>query len=473
MKKYKKIALSCGIILAVVLLSVYIYGYIRSQRAHIPNNKKVIRPKFKTQILLNKEMTPQQMKEDIDYLVNTLKNVHPKTYNGFDKSQQNIIKNAYKKVKTSMKAENFYFVANEIICSFKDAHTSLNMDINKKDRIIYMPLIWLHDGLYIKKDTDKLKKGDEVISIGGKRISDLLDKLWKVIPAENSQWVKVIGSNNLIKEPYLRYLKVVKNNYVDIKIERKGKKLSVSLPLVDSKDIVKNQKYTTEDWVSYSLDKENSLGVFKLNICKNDNHYKEALNNFFETISENKIENIAVDLRNNTGGNSSVVDEFMHYLDVDSYMSFGSYVRYSKEAAKQRGYRIETGYDSYKNKEIKNKKVKNNNLIFKGNVYVITSPKTFSSANWFTLIFKDNNIGKIIGEPTGNQPSCYGDILTFQLPNSGFRFNVSYKKFTRPNIKNDPENCVKPDIMVYTKIEDILNNEDAQVDKLIQILKNN
>lgn len=48
---------------------------------------------------------------------------------------------------------------------------------------------------------------------------------------------------------------------------------------------------------------------------------------------------------------------------------------------------------------------------FKRNVYILTSSLTFSSANDFAVIFRDNNIGKIIGEPTGNQSSSYGMCL--------------------------------------------------------------
>ncbi|WP_081943582.1 S41 family peptidase [Caloranaerobacter azorensis] len=98
---------------------------------------------------------------------------------------------------------------------------------------------------------------------------------------------------------------------------------------------------------------------------------------------------------------------------------------------------------------------------------------TFSSGNWFAVIIKDNNIGKVIGEPTGNQPSSYGDILSFETPNSGFMFSVSYKKFIRPNTENDPEDCLHPDIEVYTTIQDILNGRDPQIEKLIEIVKNN
>ena len=70
-----------------------------------------------------------------------------------------------------------------------------------------------------------------------------------------------------------------------------------------------------------------------------------------------------------------------------------------------------------------------------------------------------------------NQPSSYGDILKFQLPVSGFKFNVSHKKWIRPNVDNDPEDSLYPDVEVYTTIEDILNERDPQIEELVKIVK--
>ncbi|EOD01109.1 S41 family peptidase [Caldisalinibacter kiritimatiensis] len=422
---------------------------------------------FKPQMAPNRLMTVEQMKEDLDYVVNVLRDVHPKTYNGFSNEQNLVIENAYKKINKIMKVGDFYFVLNEVICSLKDAHTMIFIELSKDDRIIDLPIVWLNDGMYIKEDTEQLKKGDKILFIRQKSEEDLLKELEKIIPAENQQWVKVRGKSNLIKEPFLRYLGLIENDYVNVKIQRDEKELEVQLPLIKNK---KSKQNMTEEWVSYSVDKENSLGVFKLDTCNYDEKYKTTVANFFKEVSKYNIKNVAVDVRNNSGGDSRVVDEFLRYIDIDNYLSFSGDIRYSKQASEQRGYSRKSGYKSYRKQFINNKKVLNKELLFDGNVYIITSPRTFSSANWFAVIMKDNNIGKVIGEPTGNQPSSYGDVLRFQTHNSGFVFQVSLKRWVRPNTDNDPENCLHPDIEVYTTIEDIINERDPQVEKLIEII---
>ena len=194
-------------------------------------------------------------------------------------------------------------------------------------------------------------------------------------------------------------------------------------------------KQSNKLWVSYTIDTENSLGVFRLDKCIYNDVYKKTLENFFKEVAKNNIRNIAIELRKNTGGNSQIINEFMRYVDIDEYLFYTGDIRFSKQASEQRGYIRKSGYKSYSNRTIVNKKVSNKDLIYNGKLYVLTSSCTFSSANWFAVVIRDNNLGIIIGEPTGNQPSSYGDILKFQLPVSGFKFSVSHKKWTRPNVE--------------------------------------
>lgn len=467
MKKSIKLTLLSLLGLLFIFASIFIY---RGQTKKVD----VDEINFEPQILSNTLMSKDDMKKDLDYLVETLKNVHPKALRGLSEEQKNIVKNSYAKIEKPLKAGEFYFVINEIACSFKDAHTSLYLYENDDDKVIDLPKVWLNDGMYISEDLQELKKGDKIESIGGKTPDELLEELSKIIPAENQQWVRIEGNSALTKEPYLNYLGLIKDSKVNVELLRDGKIVNMEIPLIQSKySAIKalNQDSAEKDWVKYNIDKENSLGIFTLNQCTNNDYYKNVLNDYFKDVQKNKIDNIVIDLRKNLGGNSSVTDEFLRYLKIDKYKSYGSEIRFSEEVKKQRGETSIIKYIKNKSKEVENIKVDDEELIFKGNIFVLTSPITFSSGNWFSVIFKDNKIGTIVGEPTGNQPSSYGDILGFQMPNSKFIFTVSYKKFTRPDISKDDENCLEPDIIVYTTIDDILNDRDPQMEKVLEIIK--
>lgn len=60
----------------------------------------------------------------------------------------------------------------------------------------------------------------------------------------------------------------------------------------------------------------------------------------------------------------------------------------------------------------------------------------------------DGNLGTIIGTPSSNKPSSYGDVIYFQLENSKLKGFVSHKKWIRPDITKDKESTLEVDIYV-------------------------
>lgn len=186
-----------------------------------------------------------------------------------------------------------------------------------------------------------------------------------------------------------------------------------------------------EPFVSYEIDTEHNLAVLTLTECHYNDTYKNALQDMFTEVAENGIANVAVDIRNNGGGNSLVIDEFLHYLDIDTYKTDTYNWRLGM-------FNLPMGKGIMENK-------KYTELTFNGNVYVLTSSGTFSSAMMFAEYIKDNHLGMIIGEAPGNIPSGYGDITIFRLPESGLYINVSTKKFFRADKESD-DFLVSPDM---------------------------
>lgn len=62
---------------------------------------------------------------------------------------------------------------------------------------------------------------------------------------------------------------------------------------------------------------------------------------------------------------------------------------------------------------------------------MLTDTWTYSSAMDFAMLIADNDLGIIVGQPSGNLPDGYGDCLSFQMPNSRLAIGVSYKKWYR------------------------------------------
>lgn len=271
----------------------------------------------------------------------------------------------------------------------------------------------------------------------------------------------------LPKQSFLKHLELATEDKVELVIERDSLKHRINVPI---ERLIVNK--SNRPWVSYHIDKENSLGIFTLDKCIYNHQYIEAVESFLKDIARFNISNIIVDVRANFGGDSRVFEEFIRYFDVDEYKSYGMEIRYSRHVKEQRGYYEVSEINSYPHSIVKNSKINNSEVLFNGDLYILTSAATFSSATAFAVMIQDNNLGKVVGEPSGNKPSNYGDVLFFNTPKTNLRFIVSYKKFFRPDMTKHEDDYLNPDITVYTTIEDILENKDAQLEALIQVIRN-
>lgn len=111
-------------------------------------------------------------------------------------------------------------------------------------------------------------------------------------------------------------------------------------------------------------------------------------------------------------------------------------------------------YDPDKTTAKRNEKIK---------LVVLTDEGTFSSATMMAVFVKDGCLGTIIGRPSKNSASNYGDILPYQLPDSGIIVGISYKRFLRPDTEADPK-VVMPDIVTEYG-QDILQTAIDYLDK--------
>ena len=63
-----------------------------------------------------------------------------------------------------------------------------------------------------------------------------------------------------------------------------------------------------EPFVYYSIDENRTLAILTLNECNFNDEYCKCLKDMFKEVKEKGIENVAVDLRYNGGGNSLVAN---------------------------------------------------------------------------------------------------------------------------------------------------------------------
>lgn len=104
---------------------------------------------------------------------------------------------------------------------------------------------------------------------------------------------------------------------------------------------------------------------------------------------------------------------------------------------------------------------KDSGKIFKGQVIFIQNASTYSSAGLLVTDAVDNLVGIVIGSKSSFKPCHYGDMLAWQLKNTGIKGYVSHKFFTRPNTVKCIEEDISPSVSVSYTLEDVLKGEDV------------
>jgi hypothetical protein len=190
------------------------------------------------------------------------------------------------------------------------------------------------------------------------------------------------------------------------------------------------KKYNLPFW--YDFIKENNTVYFAFNECVNDeNSNFEGFNSkLWSYIDSVKAKHLIIDLRNNFGGTNSHIMPLIHEI------------------------------------------IKHDSINKKGNLFIITSKKTFSAAldcaTW--IEFHCNPI--FVGEPTGAAPNHYADPDFSYLPNSKILLMIS-KYYWQGSWPWDNRKCIEPTIKVDLSSDDYFNYKDPAIDEIFKYIKQN
>jgi hypothetical protein len=227
--------------------------------------------------------------------------------------------------------------------------------------------------------------------------------------------------------------------------------------------------------------------------------FDRFLQAMFDTIASRNIQTLVVDVRDNGGGNSKLCDVLLSWLKPQAEIRSGSSkIRFStlwaqqypalateyRQALTANGQTFTMG-KMYATNQIPRlsssetevsvtestasyfQKNEEASRIFHGKVFFIQNENTFSSAGMLIVDAVDNQIGTVIGTSSSYRPCDYGDLLTWQLPNTQLRGYVSHKIFLRPDASKCDEPTLKPAVYLPQTWTTLLSGEDTAWDWIV------
>lgn len=375
----------------------------------------------------DEELTYEQAAEDLAAAMRHLEHVHPLFQSGLTPEIRERYEDSLERLKElqTITVNDVRRELQTVINPIHDAHTTTYNS-------------W-PDDRYLAAIPAKQQEGYRIASVNGRTTEEIVEAAAPYYSYETKDWITVdCGSLAALtffgyEEPFTF---VWENGEGDTVTE-----IYTSEDFVSMDDYqALSASYEQEDggtveakeersFVSYEIDEESSLALLTLTSCNYNDEYIRCVRAMFQEVKEKQIQNVAVDVRGNGGGNSRVANEVIRYLPVERYRDLPCDWRWG---------RFVFHYDGW----IKNKQYED--LLFEGRVYVLTDSASFSSAKDFAMIVQDNGLGYVVGIAPGNAVNGYGDVALFALPNSGIVMQISTKKWYRTDETNT-DDYVVPD----------------------------
>ncbi|WP_160679195.1 S41 family peptidase [Clostridium sp. C8-1-8] len=418
-----------GILTALIILIGMFIFYQWYNRKLVVASAKEFSKEFdeidKSKVLSKKEVT-----SDTKQLIDIIENTHPffilegKTDKYKKAKAKFVAETSRKMTKEELKVE-----ASKYLSSIEDAHTEIQWQV---DKVLDVNWKYINNKLVILDNKNKLT-GKIVTKINGVEIDKVFKSIDELFPAEN---YVAVADNYSVYSKYkevLGYSGVECTKDINLTVTNGASEENIQLKFLDSisnfpKDYELNSKKIDQDTV-----------YVKFGSCVLSGELEKVIEDLELELKEG-IKNVIIDVTDNPGGSSEACKKLLEAINVKPG-DFGSIRRYSELAQEKYGLNKKSGYESH---ESSNDAVPNPNI----SLYVITNEETFSSAQWLATWVKDGKLGTIIGRPSKNMPSSYGDAIDFELKNSKLKGQVSFTKWTRPDKSKDSERVLEPDIYV-------------------------
>jgi hypothetical protein len=266
-------------------------------------------------------------------------------------------------------------------------------------------------------------------------------------------------------EPFVR---LIKDNHMQIHFPELSKG-------IDNKESLDKVLMDTKNTMSYQ-DYGKGIGYLKINyFAIGRQEFAMLTDSIFNKINKDSINNLIIDVRNNPGGDSELADYLISSIYDKPYKGsskiqvkrseqYGKYMRgvfswwfrpFLKSIKNLRDYYntpIGGIYDDIKGF----KKPENVPHRFFGKLYLLMNYYTGSTALGFATVFKDYNLGQIIGQEPSSEVNEFGELYPFDLPNSHLWVWCSTKRYIRPSGELT-FGGLKPDIFVEDKKDSIFN----------------
>jgi hypothetical protein len=420
-----------------------------------------------------RKYTPHEMRQDIDSMVKYLEAAHPNPFYRYPTALfLKDVERVKSKLLKSLDEVNFYLAIEPLLSKLDDGHTDLhilqyynslnplllpyNFKLSTKVPFISCPTAM--PGI-----KSQLPYDVEIISINNISADKIVNDIIDLNTGENRLFRAEFGATR-----FYFYLEALykANGIYRIKYKHNGMIHLLTLHGLRKKDLDEIAKMQPDSgngtYANFSLQilPGDSTAVINFKSFEWDG-FKNFTDSAFTVIRHRHVQNIIINLMDDSGGDSDVGDAFFQYILNKPFFQYQKVLAKNSHLLKQRlrDHRIGKSLDSA-DKALLAKpnglldttfydkiSIGDNPLRFNGRVILLVNIETYSSAADFAQCFKFYKRGIVIGEETGGLIKSYGDIVSAKLPNSKLELSVSSKLYYDVGAAENDWQGVVPDII--------------------------
>ena len=427
---------------------------------------------------LQKKYDPQKLKSDIDSLVKYIEDTHPDPYYRYPKdSFYSDIADVKRQINKPISTLSFYQLIEPVLVRLEDGHTDLAMPLSEFYTLysnlfripvrlkfsVKKPFISYQGSILPDLDIPIPVNG-EILSINNISSQKIAEDIIRMTSGESQEFRLAFGSSFL--QFHLKQLYDIDSSYTITYASGQGVKKIVLAGIRDKEFNARKPKESeaAPSHAPYSLRLVDSLNtaIIDFRSFEDKPSFLRFADSTFSLLKEQKVDQLIIDLRSNLGGDSEIGDEFLQYFAQSYFNQYTKvvtkYSRLQKERYKNNANtdRNSSAYELMMNKKngsieveeyplIKRKDLSNR---FDGQLFVLTSPFTFSSAADFTQAIHHYKLGKVVGQETGGLIVSFGDIITTHLPVTNMELTISHNLYYNMGAKETDFRGVIPDYQV-------------------------
>jgi len=470
----------------IMILALVFYIYITNAFAELQTpNQEPNKPAYL------KLISPDELKEDLDFLFKTIEEVHPNMYAYTSKEEFEPLRDElYKSINQPMSAYEFYKLAAPVVASLKNFHILLlpffeeyKQYAKNGGKVFPLELGWDETRAILYKNYSSvyLPVGGTVLSINGCPARGLIDSFSRLVAAENKNANPWLIENPIFLRSLLRLeFGQVKSWNLKIKTEN-GTTQDYSVPSLSLNEFKSTSSAATAAWKRHCwVRPEYNTAIIKFYKWWEPEELKAFFDSAFSDIHSKKIRNLIIDIRENTGGRDDCFGPLLEYLTPEPYRLYDKVCIKISDQAQERIKHLRANLpDKFENKtngdivtiELLFHRPVYNPHRFDGRVFLLIGRQSFSASTVFSSLVKCYKIATLIGEETGDSTTLYADSIMFILPNSQVEAGVASKLLICACGKPDGRGVI-PDYEVKQKPEDTAKGVDTVLQFTLNLIKN-